>query len=274
MDTCTVIALSWVAAVVCCLGYGVSSLLQSIGAQRVATSGANSMVAIATQPPYLLGLACDGLGFLANIVAARELPLFLVQSVLTASVAVTALLAVLRGARLHWLDWTAVAALCLGLALLAAGARTGPPSSSPPLLGWVLLAAVVIPVLIATIGLRVHGRSSWVLLAVASGIGFGVVAVAARGLGTVQLSWAWIGYPLTWAIVLSGVVGMICFALSLQRGPVTGVTAISFAVELVAPTAVGIAVFHDRVAPGWLAPAAVGFVLAVCGSLNLARRVS
>lgn len=268
------IALSWIAAVVCCLGYGVSSFLQSIGAQRVATSGANSIVGIATQPAYLLGITCDGLGFVANIVAARELPLFVVQAILTASVAVTAFVAVLRGARLAWTDWAAVAALCLGLAVLGAGARTGPPSTSPPLLGWVLLAAVVFPLIIGVIGLRAHGRAAWVLLATAAGVGFGVVAVAARGLGAVRIGLAWIGYPLTWAIVLSGLVGMACFALALQRGPVTGVTAISFAVELVAPTATGIAVFHDRVAPGWSVPALAGFVLALCGSLVLARRVS
>jgi len=269
-----VIALSWLAAVICCLAYGFSSLLQSIGARRVVAAGANSMTGIATQPAYLLGLACDGLGFLANIVAARGLPLFVVQAVLTASVAVTALLATIRGARLRGMGWAAVVALCLGLGLLAAGARTGPPGPSPALIGWLVLSAGVVPLVVAAAALRSHGGAAWMLLAVAAGCGFGVVAVASRGLGSIPLGPTWLGSPFTWAILTSGPIGMICFALALQRGTVTSVTAITFTVELLGPTAAGILLFGDWVATGWWLPALGGFVLALLGSLSLALRVS
>ena len=104
------LALSWIAALdSLCLGYGVASVLQSVGARRVATAtGVTGLAAILIQVPYLIGLGLDGVAFVANVVALRELPLFLVQTVLSASIGVTAVLAVVRGARFGWKDWTSL----------------------------------------------------------------------------------------------------------------------------------------------------------------------
>ena len=52
---------------------------------------------IVTQLPYLAGLALDGLGFVGNVVALRQLPLFLVEAIVAGSVGVTAVIAALRG---------------------------------------------------------------------------------------------------------------------------------------------------------------------------------
>ena len=88
------LALSWVAAFIACLGYGVGSVLQSVGARRTAAAtGLTGLGRILGQLPYLLGLALDGVAFLAQVVALQRLPLFLVQSVLVASVGVTAVIA-------------------------------------------------------------------------------------------------------------------------------------------------------------------------------------
>ena len=55
------LALSWVAAFVACLGYGVGSVLQSVGARRTAeVSGLSGVGRILRQLPYLLGLGLDG----------------------------------------------------------------------------------------------------------------------------------------------------------------------------------------------------------------------
>ena len=49
-------SLSWIAAVVACLAYGVATVLQSVGARRAATAtGVGGVVGIVTQVPYLAG---------------------------------------------------------------------------------------------------------------------------------------------------------------------------------------------------------------------------
>ena len=113
------LVLSWLGAIVACLGYGVSSVLQSVAAKRSAeVVGLTGIVLIIKQVPYLLGLAADTLAFAGNVLALQRLPLFLVQSIVAASVGVTAVIASLRGARLSWKDWMSLAILGLGLVLL------------------------------------------------------------------------------------------------------------------------------------------------------------
>ncbi|QDP95134.1 hypothetical protein FOE78_03680 [Microlunatus elymi] len=273
---------SWIAAFVCCFGYGVGSVLQSIGARQAPrVAGAGAVAAIVRQLPYLLGLAADGIAFIANVVAARQLPLFLVESIMTASIGVTAGLAAWRGAKLGVRGWCSLAMLGLGLVLLIITAGTGAAPRTTMIFGWLVLISCIVPILVGLIGLRqseqlgkgegAAGRSSWILLAVAAGLGFAVVGVAARGIGGLRFGWPLLAQPLLWSLIVGGVVAMAFFALALQRGPVTAITAISFTVELVLPSIVGLIVFGDRVQPGMAPVAAVGFVLAAVATMILAR---
>jgi hypothetical protein len=270
---CVVLVVGWIGAIVCCLGYGVGSVLQSVGARRVAPiTGAAGLVGLLSQGPYLLGLVCDALGFAGNVVAARQLPLFLVQTIMAASVAVTAIVAALRGDRLHAWEWAAVGVLTAGLCLLGIGAQTGPATNDPSGLDWIVLASCLLPIVLGRMGTRLEGTAAWVVLALAAGSGFGVVAVAARGLSEYPVNWRLILQPLSWALVIAGVAAIATFAAALQRGPVTSVTAINVAVEMIGPAIVGIAVLGDGVAAGWGAAAVVGFLLVVSGSAGLVRR--
>ena len=114
------LVLSWLGAIVACLGYGVSSVLQSVAAKRAAeVVGLTGILLIIKQVPYLLGLAADTMAFAGNVLALQRLPLFLVQSIVAGSVGVTAVIASLRGARLSWKDWTSLAVLGVGLVLLS-----------------------------------------------------------------------------------------------------------------------------------------------------------
>ena len=132
------LALSWLGAIVACLGYGVSSVLQSVAAKRAAeVVGLTGIVLIIKQVPYLLGLAADTMAFAGNVLALQRLPLFLVQSIVAGSVGVTAVIASLRGARLSWKDWTSLAVLGrrLGPAQRHGGADRGRADSAGRRLG-------------------------------------------------------------------------------------------------------------------------------------------
>jgi drug/metabolite transporter (DMT)-like permease len=266
-----VLVVSWIAAVVACLAYGVSSILQSVGAQRVAAAaGITGIALIVRQLPYLIGCGLDLIGFGANVLALQQLPLFLVQSIVAASVGVTAVIAHFRGAKLSGRDWAALAVLGLGLVLLSVTAVPGAAARISLVADAVILGCAVIPLVVGLIGTRLGGRLSPVVLSVAAGLGFTGVAVAARGiagdgLGDLLLN------PLLYAIVVHGIIGVTFFTLALQRGSVTIVTAITFVIEVVAPSLIGSALFGDAVEPQYRVVAGLSFFLAIAGTVLLSR---
>lgn len=266
------VGLSWVAALVACLAYGVATVLQSVGARRAATaSGVGGIVGIVTQVPYLAGLALDGVGFLGNVVALRQLPLFLVEAIVAGSVGVTAVIAALRGEQLRGRDWSALGMLVSGLVLLSASAA--PAEAAPTSTGgdWLILALVVVPALLGVVGARRAGRVSVVLLAAAAGLGFSGVAIASRAMGSSPLGWGLLLSPLLWAILAYGALAVGLFGVALQRGKVTVVAAVTFVIEVVVPAILGLLLFGDRIIDGRDLLAGAGFALAVGGTVALSR---
>jgi drug/metabolite transporter (DMT)-like permease len=168
-----VLVLSWLGAIVACLGYGVSSVLQSVAAKRAATVvGLTGILLIIKQVPYLLGLVADSMAFVGNVLALQRLPLFLVQSIVAGSVGVTAVIASLRGARLSWKDWTSLAVLGAGLVLLSVTAVPTAAARIPLFEDWVILVTAIAPAAIGLIGFKMKGRASTIVLSSAAGLGF------------------------------------------------------------------------------------------------------
>ncbi len=266
------LALSWVAAIVSCLGYGVGSVLQAAGARRVAgVAGLSGIALIAVQLPYLLGIAADAIAFLANVVALQRLPLFLVQAILTGSVGVTAVIAAIRGEKLSRKGWSSLVVLGAGLVLLSVTAVSGKAIGLPRTGQWLVLGSAAIPLVTAVAGLRLRGHRSAITLAAAAGLSWTAVAIASRGLRFDGFDLDVLTSPLLWTIILQGVLGAACFALALQRGSVTAVTAITFILELVLPSGFGVWQFGDTLASGRTPVAALGFVLTVGGTIFLIR---
>ena len=270
------LALSWVAAFVGCFGYGISSVLQSIGARRVDhDAGLGGLALIVRQVPYLLGLGLDAIAFGATVVALQQLPLFLVQSIVAASVGITAVIASFRGAKLAGRDWAALGVLGLGLILLSVTAMPAAAARISLVADWVILAGVVVPLVVGLIGMRLPGPRSAVTLSVSAGLGFTGVAVASRGISADGWGGAH-GYevvadPLLYGIVVHGVVAIGFFTLALQRGTVTTVSAITFVIEVVVPSIIGLSLFGDVIDSRLAFLAAAGFVLAIAGTLSLSR---
>src|SRR4051794_34760651 len=81
----------WVALAITILGafgYAAASILQAVAARRSAGT-----VRTLAHPLYLAGLGCDVFAWLAAMVALRELAVYLVESVLATSLAVTVVVA-------------------------------------------------------------------------------------------------------------------------------------------------------------------------------------
>ena len=146
---------SLVAGVVAALCYGIASVMQAVAvraASRRAPGGGAPGTALASVDPGLIirmlrqwrfvaSLGLDLIGFLAQLVALRRLPVFAVQAMVAGSLAVTAVLAAwLINVQLAWREWLAVAGVVVGVGLLgirpARRARAGSVSRSSSRFSW------------------------------------------------------------------------------------------------------------------------------------------
>ncbi|QES49757.1 hypothetical protein DEJ50_20010 [Streptomyces venezuelae] len=265
--------LSALGAAIC---FGTASVFQAIAARAAADPAAGSGVDAALllravrQWRYLLGLALDGAGFVLQIIALRHLPIYAVSAALAASLAVTAVVASrLMGVRLSRTEWTAVGVVCAGLFMLglAAGPEGTRPGSTALRLG-LLLTAVLILLAGAAAGRLPDGPRALVL-GLGAGAGFGVVEVAVRLID--EISWAALGNPALYALLLGGGAGFLLLTSALARGSVTAATAGMVLGETVGPALIGVLWLGDTTRPGlsWLA--VLGFAVAVAGALSLAR---
>lgn len=262
----TVVAL--LVAVVAMLVNTAATLLEARGSRR-----ATAARPLWRQPLYLAGIALDGLGWVLAVVALRYLPVITVQSVLTSSVALTALASHrFRVRRLPRSQLVGVVGVVGGLVLVA-GATAGQraegalPSATAP-----ILLAVAVGLAAAALPLARAGRP--LLLAAAAGTAYGGAALAVRALHLtpdVRADLDLLGRPLVGAVALFGVTGVLLVAAALrtgQPGPVVGVLSVT---EVVLPGSVGLVLLGDAVRSGWV-PALVVGVLAVAGSVALLSR--
>jgi drug/metabolite transporter (DMT)-like permease len=268
-----------VLALVCALAanisYGFGTILQAAGARRASTSSHLDVMLFARlgrQLPYVAGLALDLVGFGASIVALRELPLFVVQSAIAGSIGVTALAAVfIFGYRLRAADTSAIAVLIVGLGLLGLSAHGQHAAHLSSVGGWLLLAGVGVVVVAGTAAARLPDPRGGIALAACAGLGFSGTAIAARAVHVPAHVWHLATDPGAISLLLYGACGMLMFASALQRGSVTATSAVMFGVETVVPSIVGLVALGDGTRPHFEIVAAIGFALAVGGSLALAR---
>jgi drug/metabolite transporter (DMT)-like permease len=252
--------------------YGVASVLQTVGVRRLAAvpAGASGFTRAMAVRWYAVGLVLDGLAFLASLAALRTLPLFAAQTIVAASVGVTAFLAtVFLGSRLASPQVLALVCLAAGLVALGASAPVESQRHLSRLGAWLLVGGIVPLGLLAVRAIRARS-GGFAVLAVAAGLGFGGVAVSARLLALPHPLWRVVGEVPVWTLAGYGVQSNVCYGAALAKGPVTVVTALALAVETIVPGSVGLAFLGDRVRPGFGVVALVGFVLALGGCLALA----
>ncbi|MFI5954023.1 hypothetical protein [Cryptosporangium sp. NPDC051539] len=291
-------------AVAAAVAYGAASLLQAVGARR-----ARSALVVWREPAYLAGLGLDAIAWLMSLVALRTLPIYLVQTVLAGSLAVTAVGArMVLGARLRRVDVGAIAVTVAALGLLAAtsGTQSGDTFSRPAafalaaasvvlaLAGWAAAAAAARPRPAVAARPRpataarpgpadgaARPRSAGAdgeVTAGAGGAAATCAALAGAGFGGAAIAVRglrfegnWPAEPALWALVVFGVAGALLYAVALEHGDVARVTAVLWTVEVIVPSIAGFAWLGDTVRPGWAPAAAAGFALAIGAALVLAR---
>lgn len=265
--------LGYVFAVLATLASGSGSILESIGIRRAGAYGGRSLdlVSLRRQSIYFVGIGVDLVGFIWAAAALHRLPLFLVQSLLAFSVGVTATISAFLGTRLAALGWIALGTGALGLVLLGVSAEPGPGRPIAVEWRWVLLAMAV-PIAGIAIGAK-RRRGLWAapLLAFSAGLGFTVVGISARTLDTPDSAWQLAFEPAVWAMALNGLTAAVVFALALQQGGATAVTAVMFTTNTAVSSLIGLVYLDDRVRPGFTTAAIAGFTLAIVGAVGVAH---
>ncbi len=277
------------AAVLACLSYGVSSVLQAYGARRSASkadalgatnrrtaTGGPTMaatVAAGMTLAFIVGTILDVLGFAGGAVSARLIPLFLSQTIISANLVVTAVLGiVVLGIPLHRRDWAAIATVIAALAALglAAGGEGG--GSSDSIVHWGVLLGALVVFLVGVLVVRRLGSRGAVVAGLVSGLLFGFLAIAVRIVGGLSpLDWTKLATdPAAYAILFAGIGGFYLHTVALQLGSVNGATAALVVGETVVPGIVGVLLLGDTSRPGLAWLAVVGFILAVGGSVAVA----
>jgi drug/metabolite transporter (DMT)-like permease len=219
----------------------------------------------------LQALALNLIGFGFHLVALRTIPLFLAQTGIAASLAVTALLTVrVFGNRLSRADWIAVAAVCVGLVLLAAAAGDAGERDFSDRADLLLAGSVVALLAAGFVTTRFSGALGAALVGVVAGLGFALVSIAARLIPDIDATDV-VTAPATYALAVSGATAFFLYSVALQRGSVMTATAPMIVMQTVTPAAVGVLALGDTIRPGWSLAAALGLVISGAGATALAR---
>ncbi|MFI1973116.1 hypothetical protein BLA24_23190 [Streptomyces cinnamoneus] len=278
-----------VTAVAASACYGTGSVLQAVGSRKsarreAATASASgttqhggpslsSTAKAAVTWEFMVGTVLDFVGFALGALAARMLPLFLSQTVISANLIVTALLSVkMLGLRLNRREWLSIGVVCSALVLLATAAGHEGSGEAARSTHWWLL--IVSTVLMGGGWIAVHflGSRAAILAGLLSGLGFGAIGVGVRildGIDPFDLP-TLLADPALYAILIAGGVGMYLHTVALQIGSVNGATAALVVGETVLPGIIGVMWLGDASREGFAWVAVLGFLLAVAGAVAVA----
>ncbi len=273
-----------VAALVAALCYGIAAVMQAMAVQAASRRTANSahksrlgtvdpglVLRMLHQWPFIASLGLDLIGFVAQLVALRQLPLFAAQAIIASNLAVTAVFAAwLLHLELAWREWLAVGGVVLGVAMLGSSAGAHPVTGVSPQFKLALIVAVAGIAAAGIAASRLPRPTRTPVLGAIAGLGYGVLAVAARvlpGFSPHQL----IRDPAAYALAAAGIVSFMLYATALEGGSVTVATAAVVLAETTPPAVVGVMFLGDQTRPGLGGVAVLGFSLAIVCAVALAR---
>jgi drug/metabolite transporter (DMT)-like permease len=268
---------SLIAALVAALCYGVASVMQAIAVREASNRAGLTGVDPGLVPRllhqwrFVASVAIDTLGFLAQLVALQRLPLFAVQAIVAANLAVTAVVASLViKVRLSWREWLAVTGVVAGVGLLGSSAGPEGASQAGVVFKLALIVAIAALGLIGLAAARLRDPARTLALGLVAGFGYGVIGIAARVLNGFE-PLTLLRDPAAYAVAAAGIVSFVFYATALEGGSVTVATAAVVLAETLPPAVIGVVFLGDRTRPG-LEPAAIaGFLLAVASAVMLAR---
>jgi drug/metabolite transporter (DMT)-like permease len=258
------------AAIGCSLCTGISTVQQKIGADReknIRSFDFTFLFRLLKDVPYLFGTFLELLAYGLTLVALRVLPLFLVQSLIAASIVVTALgERVFLHRRLSRRTYLTLAAVLFGLILLSCSSLPGRASVGSQTVRFVI---ELLPIPLALLGLLfiyVRKKSSAIMLAALGGLAFGDTSTVGRILIYPHPLWRLVENPLLYSLIFAGILGQYLFTVSLQRASATKSNAVMIALQTLGPAVCGLLFFNDQIRSGFELVALLGGIIVIAGS--------
>ena len=273
---------SLTAAIVAAVFYGIASVMQSVAAHEASNRPPADADAGGVDPGllprmlrqwrFLVSLGLDTLGFIAQLIALQRLPLFAVQAIVAANLAVTAVVASwLIKATLSWREWAAVTGVVAGVGLLGSSAGAEGASQAGAMFKLALIVAVAAVGLCGLAAARLlRDPARTLALGVVAGFGYGMIGIAARVLNGFE-PLTLLRDPAAYAVVAAGIVSFVFYATALEGGSVTVATAAVVLAETLPPALIGVVFLGDKTRPGLEPVAVAGFLFAVVSAVMLAR---
>ncbi|MCW2761821.1 MAG: hypothetical protein JWR85_2022 [Marmoricola sp.] len=239
--------------------FGVGAVVQAVAARRGSLiSRLMALVALV----YVIG-------WVLHLVSIALVPLYVAQVGISASLAVTAVMAaVLVREPLGTRHRVAVGVIVGGLVLLAVAAGPVGDHDFDAASTVALYVALALTLLLGLMALRVPGQRGGVLLGCLGGIAYAGSPVATRAL--VDPTWDWMTVAPALSVGLFGLLGFWLYSVALRRASVVAVSAPLVLLQTVGPAVVGVLMFGDGFRAGWWPLAVIGFVASTAGAVALA----
>jgi drug/metabolite transporter (DMT)-like permease len=263
-----------IAAIGCSICNGISTVQQKIGADKepnVKTLDATLLLRLLRNGPYMFGTVLELAGYGLSLVALRILPLFLVQSVIAASVVVTAVGdRLILHTKISHRNIFAIIIVLIGLVFLSISAE---PSRAVMGSSSVRLLLELSPILIGVIGIvfiYIRNNISAMVLAALAGLSFGTTSTIGRIIVYPHPLWRLGESPLTWGLIASALLGQYLFTLALQRTTATKGNATMIALQTLGPALCGLIFFNDKIRSGYELIVVLGAALVIIGCIMTA----
>jgi drug/metabolite transporter (DMT)-like permease len=252
------VLLGLVAALVAAAMFGVVAVVQAAVIRR------RGLI----NPQMLLVIGIYLVGWLLHLVAIAQLPLYLAQVAVGASLVVAALVAAfVMGEPLLLRHWAAIGAMTVGLGLLALASGSVGHSDFSTTTTVVLYVLLVVNALLGWMAWRWGSGWSGVALGVLAGTAYAGSPVASRSLLDFHLAASTIAPALT--IGLFGGLGFLLYSGAMKRTSVTAATSPVVLLQTVIPAIVGVITFGDEVRAGWWLPGVFAFAVSVAAGVVL-----
>lgn len=231
---------------------------------------------IRARPVWAAGIASIVAAFVLQVAALTGGPVSMVQLVVVMELPFCLILSrLILGGLLHAREWSAIATMTLGVAvvLLTLSPQGGNPNS-PNLITWLVGIGVTATIIVAALvmGRWTRTSASTALSGIAAGVTAGLIAVLVKavapalGHGVVAVLATW----QSWALLVAAAAGFLLLQNALQAGRlVASQPGVTLANPLVAASW-GIGLFHEQVRTGWwLLGAGLGAALLAAGAMLL-----
>jgi drug/metabolite transporter (DMT)-like permease len=258
------------AAIGCSLCNGISTVQQKIGADRERTIRKIDLmilIRLMKDIPYVFGIGLALAGYGLSLIALRVLPLFLVQSVIAASVIVTAFgEQFILHRRLGKRTYFALAYVIVGLTLLSVSAVSGHATYGTNLARRLIEIMPAALIILGIIFIYARGVISSIMLAALGGLAFGNTSTIGRILVYPHPLWKLIDNPLIYSLIASALIGQYLFTIALQRSTATKSNAVMISLQTFGPAVCGLLFFNDEIRHGFQALVLFGSLLVIIGS--------